>query len=530
MHIISKLLRVGRLFRNRWVRRFCYAQLAFIVFLVIFFFSYRGVLSWRGHARVDEWCQRLDAEDPRWRWADIDADRVAIPDAENSRTLLLQCAKLNNEYFRTWSLATLNGAGDEWEVVDPNRQLDANDLAEIQEELNKYGEALDLARQFKTYPKGINKFTLTSGWFDTQLHGHEYASFLADLLEMDAERNGTTTAAREYPLVMLNLERCFANDPLTFVQLTRCDLAVRAVRRTQRLLGMGEPKDLAELQQALTEAAESDRFWMTVRAERGLFHEMYSALERGDHSTTGRRQLTSLANLYRHGQRQPLWWALNMDTRENAPRIPAEHALQLEVFTALLRLQHSPPARQRMEIATLDALQNHYREARVFGVEISRHRVHVLKGLLVMYADFFRTQLRTQAMLRCAVVGVAVERFRQQHGRWPVALDELPKELLPKEPLDPFSDAPLKYVKQDDGVVVYSVGPDVRDDLGNLRNQYRVVPVENDNIKQDKSGGALTTDVGFRLYDPKQRALPPIPLGPNNMDDQVGLPPREVKR
>ncbi len=67
---------------------------------------------------------------------------------------------------------------------------------------------------------------------------------------------------------------------------------------------------------------------------------------------------------------------------------------------------------------------------------------------------------RGRAQGRCAVVAVAVERYRLQHGQWPADLAALKPEYLAEVPTDPYTDEPLKYRKTADGVVVFSVGPD----------------------------------------------------------------------
>src|SRR5262249_57314043 len=102
--------------------------------------------------------------------------------------------------------------------------------------------------------------------------------------------------------------------------------------------------------------------------------------------------------------------------------------------------------------------------------------------------------LRGKAGLRCAVVGLALERCRLRDGRWPNSLADVPRDILADIPLDPFDGKPLKYTRRGDGVTVYSVGADGRNDGGRV--------IDGPDAK------APGTDVGFRLYDPKARALP----------------------
>ena len=73
---------------------------------------------------------------------------------------------------------------------------------------------------------------------------------------------------------------------------------------------------------------------------------------------------------------------------------------------------------------------------------------------------------RTRGLLRCAAAGLAVERYRQKYGRWPEKLDDLKDEFLRAVPLDPYDDQPLRYRNDGEGVVVWCLGMDRKDDGG----------------------------------------------------------------
>ena len=65
----------------------------------------------------------------------------------------------------------------------------------------------------------------------------------------------------------------------------------------------------------------------------------------------------------------------------------------------------------------------------------------------------------------------------------PASLDEIPKDILPAVPLDPFDNRPLRLETTPDGIgVAASRGPRVKDDR-----------------------------IAFRLWNPDQRNLPPKP-------------------
>ena len=75
------------------------------------------------------------------------------------------------------------------------------------------------------------------------------------------------------------------------------------------------------------------------------------------------------------------------------------------------------------------------------------------------------------ANLRLALTAVALEQFRVVHdNRYPATLSELTPKYLAATPMDPFDGRPLRYRKQGAGYVLYSIGPDLKDDGGKRMN------------------------------------------------------------
>jgi hypothetical protein len=79
----------------------------------------------------------------------------------------------------------------------------------------------------------------------------------------------------------------------------------------------------------------------------------------------------------------------------------------------------------------------------------------------------FRAQTRSVANHRVASALVAATKQRLETGTVPATLDEYTGTLLPPASRDPFTaDQPLVMKQTDDGIVVYSIGPDGQDDGG----------------------------------------------------------------
>jgi hypothetical protein len=71
------------------------------------------------------------------------------------------------------------------------------------------------------------------------------------------------------------------------------------------------------------------------------------------------------------------------------------------------------------------------------------------------------------AMFETARVGIACKIYKNMHGDFPDDLTELSPEILEEISADPFTGHPLIYKKQESGIVVYSVGSNLKDDGGN---------------------------------------------------------------
>lgn len=74
--------------------------------------------------------------------------------------------------------------------------------------------------------------------------------------------------------------------------------------------------------------------------------------------------------------------------------------------------------------------------------------------------------VQTEASLRNAQIGLAVDRYVLTYAGLPDSLDALVPDYLDRVPLDPFDGQPLRYRRVGEGFVVYSVGKNLVDDGG----------------------------------------------------------------
>jgi len=73
---------------------------------------------------------------------------------------------------------------------------------------------------------------------------------------------------------------------------------------------------------------------------------------------------------------------------------------------------------------------------------------------------------RAEQVERNLHVAFALAAYQRDHGAYPAKLDELAPKYLASVPLDLFTGKALVYGPAADGYLLYSCGPDGRDDLG----------------------------------------------------------------
>ncbi len=99
---------------------------------------------------------------------------------------------------------------------------------------------------------------------------------------------------------------------------------------------------------------------------------------------------------------------------------------------------------------------------RWFKSEMDTSRLGVMSRLLVpALQQVFTAMHRSEAMQRLAILAIELVEYRQAHGAYPESLESLESDIL--LPLDPFSNAPLKMLRRDNRIILYSVGPDAID-------------------------------------------------------------------
>jgi hypothetical protein len=218
-----------------------------------------------------------------------------------------------------------------------------------------------------------------------------------------------------------------------------------------------------------------------VRAERALLHEFLTGLESDaiDLDIYGRAPWSQRCKMY-----------LGDDLR-------AEHRRLFQWTARLLAIARQSPYRRRRAMEQFDReVRGPRRCGNRGGILICMNGACLAPAKsgvsdLILLEDRFCAH---QARLRCLIAALAAERYRRAHGRWPESLDRLTPEWLADVPPDPFTGRPLRSARLADGLVIYSLGYDGKDDGGRLAANW---------------GPNEDGDLGFRLWDVPHRRRPP---------------------
>ncbi len=419
--------------------------------------------------RLREALAALDQHDPHWRFAELEEDRAAVPAEENGAPTVMAAVKLIPSPWR----------GPSAEQVRQKLRaglIEASPRADIEPANPALTEGRKLA--------GFRRGRFTVAWnlndpLDTYLPHLSPVDQLVDVLSLDAEVraherdvDGALVSAR----AALVAVRCIGDEPMLTSQLGRLGWEHRVIDSLEELLRFGEGTEprLAALQAVLLDEAAEPVLRLTARAERAGLHGLLTALEAGKHPKADR----SLLGVRTDG----VQLVLTNDRLRQRDALENIHAWVLDFTTQTADIARLPSQDQ---LPKLEQLADTVVQAPLGA------------GLLLAalpLREIGTTCLQKQALLRSAAVALALERFRLATGHWPQKLDELRPQYLSEVPADPFDGKPLRFARHKDMVVIYSVGPDGKDDGGKPETLNRM----------DRKAGF---DVGFRLWNMEARKI-----------------------
>jgi len=424
---------------------------------------------------------QADELDPGWRWEDLERNRAPVSDADNAALRVEAAYKLLPKGWLQDDSTTEEPGKTLLEVIaelQASMPLNEAQATSLQAKLKRVQPALGEARRLAG---------LRTGRFPTTAPENALSSpvgllvqsprEIANLLWLDAAllaQSQQSDAALVSGRAILNAGRSIGDEPLMIAHLVRMACQRMAITGVERVLAQGQASEpaLAATQDLFTDEAAQPILLYALRGERAYGDVLIGWMEAGDPRGFGSVNATGGSIFY------PLLGGSMMTQNR---------ALKLELMTEAVEIAKRPPDEQP------DRFQELNRKVKSLPQNSGTMLASLAIPAVSKVADACQ---RSRADLRCAVTALAVERYRLAHGAWPETLDQLVPRFLAQVPIDPYDRKPLRFLRLDDGVLIYSLGPDGKDDGGNIdRKKY----------------GTPGTDLGFHLWNVDRRRQPPLP-------------------
>jgi hypothetical protein len=379
--------------------------------------------------------------------------------------------------------------------------------------LGKAAAALAEARKLKDLPAGRFPVTPARDWISTDLSHLQRAREVVTLLEHQAQlqsQDGAADTALETSRAILNCARSMGDEPSLMAILVRFAGRAIACGSMERTLAQGEPSAslLLTLQRLLEQEEAEPLVLRGIRGERAGLDRMVAATQAGecplDQVRSGRKLAAAMS-----GTDSPTSTPLKEGLVSSSLGLKHQRAALLRYMNRVVEAAKLPGPQQ---VERLQALE----------MDMSQEPV-LVQELAGAFSRVATAGQRSLAHVRCTIAALAAERYRRERGTWPKAPAELVASgHLKAWPEDPYDGKPLRWRRPKDGIVIYSLGPDLTDNGGKLRYGPNDIP-------QDPDGqGGL--DIGFRLWDVahrRQPPRPPRPKPPGAPDEEPGAIPDE---
>jgi hypothetical protein len=484
--VIAPIQSIGRRIGTRW----CFIVLAcgLVLAFASIALTWQSSQSSQADARYREAAALADLLDQGWRLDDIMAEREKVPDAINSAILV---QKIAAQLPYGWpGIKHYDAAFTERDL--PEARPDFARLEELRQTLEPAVDLISQARQLADYPRGqldgarprIERLEPLGGVnasVDVNFPHGQDVHRVVFLLWLDAKLRieaGAIDPAITDVQAMICAGRSIGDYPGSSAQMPRAGAIWRAIPCLETALAQGQAQAnaLAPLQLVLENEARQGHRMLALRGERAIIDDL---LEQIHAEKLGFSAIPNFAE-YPYMSR----------AFTNRVNLRQSQAILLRLHSRAVEIARLPEAEQ---IEAMKALSDEWTtQARQWGFFEKSRRL--TERLLLGRGGGIPTWLgMNDALIRTAIAALAAERFRLDHGTWPDSLDQLVPNYLAAVPNDPFIAGPIKLRKLSDGLFIYSVGYDGKDDGGKIDPKLRM------------RDGA---DLGFRLWNVPGRGQP----------------------
>jgi len=445
----------------------------------------------KADATLAEAVDEADRLDPGWRMEEIEAarSRDVIPAEEDAGPRVIRIVdkmplpapSVIQSQMRPGisPLIQIDGALKNY---PPFMVLGSDMHAAIAEEVRKHAEALKEARLLTELTRGRFPLTIAKIPFDTLLRNTQNSRSVAVLLRLDAilrtEKQDIDAALHEIR-AMIGVSHSIGDEPFAISQLVRIAEDFVALETLDRVLAQGTGTDdaLAKVQKRLQDETKIPFNLIAMRGERAVAYDLFGKL------ADGTVPLNALSGSVSDDVKFP-----GSLTPHARALYRFNQGLSLRMMNKAVEISKLPVAEQVEKWKSWEA------EIKPPADTWGKMTQSLTFALIPALGAAATAHFRLNAMLGCAEVMVAMERFRIANGHWPETLDQIPKSILPEIPLDPYSGSPIKVKRDENSWIVYSVGPNGTDDGGTLDDRF-------DPKTED-------SDWGYTLHDPSARRQP----------------------
>jgi hypothetical protein len=448
---------------------------------------------WQQQRAWQEAVAEADRLDPGWRWDDLRAARSPPPPERNSVAHVEAALNLLPEWVKPGRLKDRE-AQKEYQGMPPRQRPSPRVVAGLRELLDAAAPALAEADALADCPDGrvaLPDSPTIRAHFDNNAMSFLtlYRGLLHPQLVFQAEA-GDPDAALATVRALTHASRALADGPTLMNVLVAEALHVCIAQDVERVLAQGEPSPAAldAARQVLETELDRPLLLAALRGERASLEDTVRALDEG------RVSWDEVAKV-------PYW----SDPRLRTGRAAVDRWLSRLTGGGFTRANATAAVQHYTWL--IECLKESLDGLRARSAECAELRRQLPRGVATYFDYLVRYDAdmrRDEARFRAAAVALAAESFRRAEGRWPKGIDELVPKYLTAVPRDPFDQGPLKLAASPDGVVVYSVGPDGKDDGGAVWSE--------DRRKGD--------DVGIRLWDPDRRRQAPPPAKSSRADSK----------
>lgn len=431
-----------------------------------------------------------DRLDPGWSLLELEAKRRKVPDSENLALYLIETTPTFPKGFPAWygfntspkydlNEAQRRDLQESFDELQAPHQLNDLQIKILRLELARVDKVLQDSRKILTMRWGRNPIKYAKNAMNTLLPHTQEARQYAHMFELEAmlkaqdrDMDAAITSCR----CAWAANRAIGDEPFAVSMLVRVACRGVALKRLEWVLSQGEPSEaaLASMQKLLEEELGEPLLLTAARGERAALDAFLVGANKREVSFTEFQQFFTFTKAIgqsnapqRFFDIAQLYWLPGSLVRTRA---------------ALLRYNN-----RWVEIAKLPLDEQ---PARLKELEKELQSLHMGTQLLGGLASRISSaSLRDQALTRCAIALLAAERFRKAKGRWPEKFEDLVPDYLPRVPFDIYVKSALHLLRTEDGLTIYSVGPDETDNAGDFKSNPMT------------SG----SDMGYRLWDVQKR-------------------------